>query len=388
MLTSLSIANYRSIRELTLPLSSLNVITGENGSGKSNLYKALRLLAETAKGGVINSLAEEGGLTSTYWAGPENITSGMRRGNTPIEGLQRNQTLRLKLGFASDNFGYAITLGLPTPTRSAFSRDPEIKCESIFNGAYYRPASALVERRGNVIKVRSGRQWQVVSQHVPVYGSMFDQLADPISTPEVFHVREMIRKWRFYDHFRTDKDAPARQIQLGTRSPVLHHDGRDLAAAIQTIIEIGDPQALANAIDDAFPGSRLEVISHNDGRFSLAFYQKGLLRPLSGAELSDGTLRFILWVAALLTPRPPELMVLNEPETSLHPDLLPALARLILQASQHSQIWVISHANRLIHTLIDYPDCQSLKLIKELGQTRIKGQGMLDSPPWHWPGEG
>ena len=52
------------------------------------------------------------------------------------------------------------------------------------------------------------------------------------------------------------------------------------------------------------------------------------------------TLRYILWVAALLTPRPPELMVLNEPETSLHPDLLPALARLITFAAEHSQVWV------------------------------------------------
>lgn len=58
---------------------------------------------------------------------------------------------------------------------------------------------------------------------------------------------------------------------------------------------------------------------------SLAFHQPGLLRPLTGAELSDGTLRYLLWVATLLTPRPPELLVLNEPETSLHPGLLPAV---------------------------------------------------------------
>jgi len=57
--------------------------------------------------------------------------------------------------------------------------------------------------------------------------------------------------------------------------------------------------------------------------------QHGLLRPLEATELSDGTLRYLLWIAALLTPRPPALMVLNEPETSLHPDLLAPLGRLI-----------------------------------------------------------
>ena len=67
--------------------------------------------------------------------------------------------------------------------------------------------------------------------------------------------------------------------------------------------------------------------------------QHGLLRPLKAAELSDGTLRYLLWVAALLTPRPPGLLVLNEPETSLHPDLLPALARLIAHAASDRRSW-------------------------------------------------
>ena len=62
--------------------------------------------------------------------------------------------------------------------------------------------------------------------------------------------------------------------------------------------------------------------------------QHGLLRPLLASELSDGTLRYLLLIAALLSPRPPALMILNEPETSLHPDLLPSLARLIVQASK------------------------------------------------------
>ena len=64
--------------------------------------------------------------------------------------------------------------------------------------------------------------------------------------------------------------------------------------------------------------------------------QHGLLRPLSAAELSDGPLRYLLWIAALLTPRAPALMVLNEPETSLHPDLLGALARLISKAAERT----------------------------------------------------
>lgn len=388
MLHTLAVANYRSINSLILPLGRLNLITGANGSGKSNLYRALRLLAETAQGGVVNALAREGGLESSFWAGPEKISRRMRNGEVPVEGSPRQESVRLRLGFCGEDFGYAISLGLPLPPRlnpSAFALDPEIKRECIWAGASYRPASLLVDRAGPVVRLREGRDWQVLAQHVPNYDSLFDQIGNDPNCPEVFQLRETIRRWRFYDHFRSDADAPARQPQLGTRTPVLHHDGRDLAAALQTIREIGDRAALDAAIEDAFPGSRLHIDFQLGGRFVVELHQQGLLRPLSAAELSDGTLRYLLLVAALLTPRPPSLMVLNEPETSLHPDLLPALGRLIIAASRNTQVWVVSHASRLIATLKESPECNTLELDKQLGQTCIRGQGMLDEPAWHWP---
>ena len=385
MLNTLAIANYRSLLKLTVPLGQLNLVTGANGSGKSSLYRALRLLAETAQGGVIQALAKEGGLESTLWAGPETLSRAMRSGAVPIQGGPRQKRVRLKLGFSTESFGYSISLGLPTPSRSAFALDPEIKHESIWSGEWYRPAAALIDRNGAIVKRREGRQWQVLEQHLNSFDSLFSQIGDPQRTPEVLDLRDSIRAWRFYDHFRTDLDSPVRQPQLGTRTPVLHHDGHDLAAALQTIREIGDHVALEQAIDDAFPGAQLQVISQSDGRFSLAFTQPGLLRPLSAAELSDGTLRYLLWIAALLTPRPPPLMVLNEPETSLHPDLLPALARLILHAASKTQVWVVSHAGRLINALQASPQCHVIELEKELGQTRIRGLRELDEPAWHWP---
>jgi len=387
MIKTLALSNYRSLLNVVLPLAQLNVITGANGSGKSNIYRALRLLAETAQGGVIHALAHEGGLQSSFWAGPERISSRMRSGEDPVEGGPRTEAQRLRLGFATAEFGYAIAFGLPIPNPepSAFQLDPEIKHECIWAESFYRPARSLVERKGAVIKIREQRSWTIISQRLHFFDSMFDQATNPSATPDIFYMRETIRSWRFYDHFRSDKDAPARQAQLGTRTPVLSHDGRDLAAALQTILEIGDADALSHAIDDAFPGARLEIETHGDTRFSINFYQYGLLRPLSGAELSDGTLRYILWIAALLTPRPPLLMVLNEPETSLHPDLLPALARLIINASKHTQIIVVSHANRLINALQQDSSCHLIALEKVLGQTEVVGQGMLDEPPWHWP---
>ena len=162
---------------------------------------------------------------------------------------------------------------------------------------------------------------------------MMTHCSDPRDAIELLVLRERMRDWRFYDHLRTDRDAAARRPQIGTHTPVLAGDGSDLAAAVQTIREIGDADEMDERDRRRLPG-RPRRGANTDGYFELEMLQHGLLRPLKAAELSDGTLRYLLLVAALLSPRPPALMVLNEPETSLHPDLLPPLARLVAQAAE------------------------------------------------------
>lgn len=384
-LSTLAVANYRSIRSLVMPLGQLNLITGANGSGKSNLYRALRLLAEAAQGGIVSSLAREGGLSSTLWAGPETISRGMRKGTIPVQGGPRKEPVHLRLGFQGELVGYAIDLGLPVPSLSAFGQDPEIKRECVWGAPHLRPSTLLADRRGALVRLRRpDGEWDAIGRDLPTFESMLSVMSDPERAPELLALREEVRSWRFYDHFRADADAPARHPQIGTRTPVLAHDGRDLGAALQTIREIGDRPALDAAVEDAFPGATVDI-QHGSGQFTVLFTQHGLLRPLTASELSDGTLRYLLWIAALLTPRPPSLMILNEPETSLHPDLLPALARLIDKASTRTQVWVVSHAARMIAALRESRHCNAITLTKDLGETAIEGQGMLDQPPWKWP---
>ncbi|MCO8647461.1 AAA family ATPase, partial [Burkholderia multivorans] len=293
-LNTLAIANYRSLRELIVPLAALTVVTGPNGSGKSSVYRALRLLADTAQGRVIPSLAREGGLPSTLWAGPERFSRAMLAGEAPVTGTVRSGPVSLKLGFACDDFGYAIDLGLPVKTgTSMFGLDPVVKRECIWSGPVLRPSTLLVDRHGVQIRARAASgDWRTIPQPVASFDSMMTEFADPTGAPEMIAVRERIRSWRFYDHFRTDAQAPARQSQIGTHTPVLADDGADLAAALQTIREIGDGAALDATIDDAFPGASIEIDSPGGrGRLDVLMRQPGLLRPLAAAELSDGTLR-------------------------------------------------------------------------------------------------
>lgn len=361
-------------------------MTGANGSGKSNLYRGLRLLADAAHGNANRAIALEGGLPSVLWAGPEQFSRLVKQGKRPVQGGPRQQPVSLRLGFSGDGLGYAIDFGLPTPVPGTmFVQDPEIKREVIWHGESWNERRGLVDRKGPMVRARddSGR-WQVIEQHVPAFESMLTWVADPQQAPEVVSLREELRSWRFYDHFRCDADSPARLPQVGVRTPVLSNDGHDLAAAWQTIHEIGDDVALDTAVNDAFPGASVQVLE-SAGRFELRFAQPGLLRALSQAELSDGTLRYLLLVAALQTPRPPPLMVLNEPETSLHPDLLPPLGRLMHRYAQEKQLWVVSHAPSLIAELIEDPATSHLQLDKELGETFVHDLSAFDAPAWKWP---
>jgi len=371
VLDTVAVENYRSLRRLVVPLHPCNVVTGPNGSGKSSLYRALRLLADSARNGSVNALAREGGLSSTMWAGQG-----------------KKGPVSLKLGFAGDDFGYAVDFGLPKDANTAFNLDPEIKSEAVWAGPALRPSALLADRSGPAVRLRDGDGWHTAATTLRPFDSMLSELADPQAAPELLALRERVRSWRFYDHVRTDSSAPARSPQIGTRTMILGHDGADLAAAWQTIAEIGDAAALAEAVDDAFPGSRVEIRT-DDARFEVALRQPGMRRALTAAELSDGTLRYLLWVVALLTPRPAELTVLNEPEASLHPDLLPALAGLITRASEGSQIVVVTHAAGLVTALRRRRrDVNAIELTKDSGQTAIAGQGLLDEPSWHWPSRG
>jgi predicted ATPase len=382
MITKIAISGYRSLRDIRIALGQLSVITGANGSGKSSLYRALRLLAEIAQGRIIQSLASEGGLQLTLWAGPESFARSVKRGDYPVEGTVRRSRIGLKLGFAGNDYGYAIHLGLPQPSGSHFARDPEIKAESLWTGETLGRANAFAVRHGPSVRIRSqSGEWKQVDLPLAPFDSMMTHCSDPRDALELLLLRERMRDWRFYDHFRTDPDAPARRPQIGTYTPVLASDGTDLAAAIQTVREIGNNVELADAVADAFPGAAINI-ANVDGYFEVQMQQHGLLRCLKAAELSDGTLRYLLLIAALLSPRPPALMVLNEPETSLHPDLLPPLARLIAQASKRSQIIVVTHAIALISELDAAANPRRIVLEKELGETHVRDHAR---PAWNWP---
>ncbi len=351
------ISGYRSIRDLRLRLSELTVFTGPNGCGKSNLYRALVIMAAAARGDLARALAEEGGMPSALWAGQ-----------------RRKGPVRLALGVTSDMWGYEIAFGLPQPSTSAFGLDPEVKEEQVrLLSAGSRPV-VLLERKNQSAWLRDQNGKRVSYPMELIQSeSALSQLVDPQLYPELAYLRDQAAQWRFYHQFRTDPHSPLRQPQIGVRTPVLSAAGEDLAAALQTILEIGDDRALAEEIEAAFPGASL-VIFQERGRFEVGLELPGIKRAFEARELSDGTLRYLCLLAVLLSPRPPALVALIVPETSIHADLLEPLARSIVRASEYTQILVVTHSAQLTEHMAAASGCPVVLLEKVEGETLVVTQ--------------
>lgn len=345
MLERLNVENYRSLRNVTIELGQLTVVTGGNGTGKSNFYRALQLVQAAANGQFAAALLAEGGMPSALWAG--NRTKG---------------AVRMKLQTHWSDISHEIHAGLPQlGSSSPFVLDPEVKDEYVYMGRSRTPSSMLVERsRAHATSIDTdGAKRSTMS--LVVSESLLGQMGDPMSYPEVDELQRRVRGWRFYHQFESGPSSPIRKPQPGIRTAALASDGSDLGAAIATIADRGDRRALDSAVNAAFPGYQV-VVTGEPGMFEVGMRAPGLNRPLSAQELSDGQLRFLCLATALLSTRPPEMLVLNEPETSLHPSAVLALTPLIIEASTISQVWVTTHDVALAEHLGDNAVVSSLEL--------------------------
>lgn len=351
------IEGYRSVHALRFELAPVTVVVGPNGSGKTNVYRALYLLHAAARGEFARTLAEEGGMPSALWAGAR----------------KKTETARVTVGVRLEDLAYELSCGLVPPPQGPFMLDPDVKEETVWVHEGTR-RHVVAERRSRSVFARDGEGRRTTfAAELWGHESLLAQISEPHRYPLLSALRAELLHWRFYHHFRTDPDSPVRHEQVGVRTPALAHDGTDLAAALMTIQEIGDTRGLHAAVTQAFPGSRLEL-GAEDGRFSLHLHMPGLGRPLSAAELSDGTLRYLCLIAALMSPRPPAFLALNEPETSLHPSLLAPLARLISDASRRGQLFVTTHARELATDLEKSARAAVLRLQRSAGATQVVGE--------------
>ncbi len=359
-LTDFYIRNYRSVRDVWLKLERINVIVGANGAGKSNLYRAIYLLASAANGRLARNIAEEGGMPSV-----------MRSGDYGKNKYQMGLSIKF------DDLQYDLVCGTIPPVyqQELFQKDLEVKNESVHhfkNGI----KSQVLKRERNEIKVRDAKGIMTdYTMRVPSNDSVLSSIREPHKYPILSSIRQELLNWRFYHHFRTDAQSPLRKAQFEVLTPAMAHDASDFVSAVGTIVHSGNKHSFFDSLEDAFPGADINIESTSSG-LKLYMSMPNIKRAFEAHELSDGTLQYLCLLTALHSLNPPSLLVINEPETSIHPDLYEPLARLIVRASNESQIWITTHSRDLSDHILELSGYAPLEIEKVEGETRLVGVGL------------
>jgi len=367
-LTAISIEGYRSIRKIRLPVDGLSVFVGGNGVGKTNLYNALTLLRAAADGTLTHAIAAEGGIESVLWAGTRKRGKPVRLILTAhFEDMQYGVEIGLP-------FSYEVELGLRNPVEAAFVIEPLIRGERLT--LRHRGSDVvMMERKYGTVSLRNvdGARETHADAVLPSETALA-AFRDAARYPEIEIVRCELEGWRLYHDFRTDAASPIRKPCYAITTPTLSADGHDLAAVLATLFVIRqDTVELERAIEDAFPGAILNARDEGSWcKFGMEFAEMPK-RVFAAHELSDGTLKYLCLLGALMGYRLPSLIALNEPEASLHPDLLPPLARLIARAAKDTRVWIVTHSLALADALRNEGGATPRTVIKENGATTVVG---------------
>ena len=365
LLKSMSAAQYRSLRAIRMDLDGVNVFIGANGVGKTNLYRGLQLVQAAVRGTFAREIAAEGGMMQALWAGPR----------------RKQEKARLVFSVEVEDeanglgFSYRIEAGFrPPPPAAGFVYEPHIKLEE-FSVNMGRGAVTMMKREGPGIMLRGDRgRMSPFGETAMVSETAISMLAHEAASPEIATFCRFVEQWRFFHGFRTDAQSPLRRPCLAVTAPLLDEDGGNLAAVFATIsVNRQEMPEIDQILVDALGGAEL-VIPEPEEEASIGLSLPDFpQRVFSAREFSDGQLRFLALTGALMSYRLPPLIALNEPEASLHPDMLEPLADMIATAARRSQIWIVTHSERLAAAVSERCGVRFRHVVRQDGKTWIEG---------------
>ncbi|MCD2179275.1 AAA family ATPase [Rhizobium sp. C1] len=364
LLKSMSAAQYRSLRAIRMELDGVNVFIGANGVGKTNLYRGLQLVQAAVRGTFAREIAAEGGMMQALWAGPRRTQEKARIGFS-VEVIDPKTGLVLE---------YRVEAGVKPPLQAGFAFEPQIK-EEVFSVDTGRGPVVMMKRQGPGITLRSDRGRMVPFDETALPSeTAISMLAHEAAAPEIATFCRFAEQWRFFHGFRTDAGSLLRRPCLAVTAPLLDEDGSNLAAVFATIsVNRGEMPEIDDIVADALSGAQL-VIPEPEQEASIGLSLPDFpKRVFSAREFSDGQLRFLALTAALMSYRLPPLIALNEPEASLHPDMLEPLADMIATAAKRSQIWIVTHSERLAEAVSQLCGVRFRHVVRQDGKTWIEG---------------
>ncbi len=354
---------------LELPLEPLNVLIGPNASGKSNLIEALSLL-HAAPRDLQAPIREGGGVRDWLWKGADIKPTSTVEVTVAIG---KPVALRYRLSF--------------TETGSRFElMDEGVEDEKPTNAYDEQPYFYYHHQEGSPVlnvKGETRAQRRLMREDVKRDQSILSQRRDPDTYPELTFLAHLFERMSFYREFHVGRHTPPRlPQQTDLQQDRLLEDASNLGLVLNDLLN--QPMIrhqLLERMRDFYPFTEDVFTSLSGGTVQIFFHEKGLRHAVPATRLSDGSLHYLCLLAVLCHPTPPPVICIEEPELGLHPDVIPEVAKLLVEAARRSQIFVTTHSDILVDALTDVPEAV-IVCEKSEGATKLRRLDTEELKPW------
>lgn len=350
LIHSIKLTNFLSFGSsgVEVPLLPLNIIIGPNGSGKSNLIEAIDLLRNAPKD-FHKPIREGGGVRDWLWKGSQNVSPA-----ASVDVMVANHdkdNLRYFFSFANEKQVFKLLNELveKVPLPQSGKLLPVLKKWYLYQLNKGKP----------VLKVRNettGTSRDIQPDDLDVNTSILAQRRDPYQYPELTYLAKVLEKIAIYRDWQFGRYTPARLPQKADLpSEWLLSDASNLGLVLNRLRrDLSVKKRLLDALRELYNGIEDYDVQVEANTVQVFFHEGNTLIPAT--RLSDGTLRYLCLLAILCHPNPPPLVCIEEPELGLHPDIMPALAKLLKEASTRCQLIVTTHSAELVDAMTDQPE--------------------------------
>ncbi|MEX2120205.1 MAG: AAA family ATPase [Pirellulales bacterium] len=337
----LTVEGLRSLKSQTWCPGDLNVLIGPNASGKTNLLRAVETLHFAAVGGLGSYVQQEGGMEPIVWDGIAEKVQ-LRVKMTPLPPYTDHE---------KDSLTFAITLGRLGKS-SSYRVDHELLANfhKVETGEMQEPFK-LLERNPHHAVVYSTdlKRFEAPGAVVPEEEALLSIAGGPFTANRIIgEFQKELAAWKIHQGFQTHREAAIRTAQVTRADTQVSPDGQNLISVLHSLYTSsrGFKDEINTAMRAAFGDDYEELVfpPAADQRIQLRIRWRSLQREQSAADLSDGTLRFLFLLAVLANPSPPPLIAIDEPETGLHPSMLPIVAEYARDASTRAQVILTTHS--------------------------------------------
>lgn len=323
-----------------IELQPLNVLIGANASGKSNLIEAIGVL-KAAPTDLLTPIRQGGGVREFLWKGGNGVPIAQIEATIEYPG---SMPLRYRIAFTA--VGQKLEFVDEVVENQHYLEQNGLDFYYHYQNGNPVINSKISSFKGLRLKQAVGKQNLIIDQ------SILSQIKDPANYPEITYLGKEFSNIGLYKDWNIGRNSLARlPQQTDLPEHYLLEDGSNLGIVWNNLQHELGTREIIEKLNKFYDAAEELTTKIYGGTVQIFIREKGMIQPIPATRLSDGTLHYLFLMALLLDPTPPPLLCIEEPEVGLHPDILPTIAEMLIEASQRTQLIVTTHSDALVSAL-------------------------------------